>query len=707
MDDKQPDNNIGRSSLQLQMKDTMTQQSQQASLLGQQLGNYQLVTLLAQGGFAAVYLGEHVHLGTNAAIKVLQARLMEKDLRAFRDEARIVARLRHPHIVSIHDYDVRRGMPFLVMDYAPNGTLRHRYPKGTILEPQVIMPYLKQVADALQYAHDRHLVHRDVKPENMLLGLHDELLLSDFGIAVVSQSSRIEKAHEVLGTITYMSPEHFKGKALPASDQYSLAVVVYEWLCGECPFEGATSDIATQHLREVPPSLCARNPNIPPALEEVVFKGMAKDPVQRYPSVMAFAHAFEQACPQAALLLRGSTALSPDAAGLAISGQYHEATVWVPPVGQDGGYATSGPRRVRGGGLLGGRESRRAFLLAGAVSTVGLAAIGTIFYFGMQSSGNVASTTPAATPTNSAQGKILLTHPFNGGQQSALAWSGSDVSMASIYTNATVHVWNSTMGADTIYNSNDNDQPSSLAWSPNGANLAVGYYDSDYVRIWGRKNTDEPLRTYKKHQDSINAVTWSPDGQYIASASGKNVHIWQLQDGSRIHKFSLDTGSVRLLAWATDNTSLATVSDNDTNISIWNVSSSNLNDGPTTTLSGYSSPINNIAWSPDWRYLASANVDATVRVWDVRSKTVIFTYNGHKGAVRAVAWSLNGQQLASAADDGTVQVWHFNDGGNAYTFTKHAKAGSTTPVVAVAWSPSREKGVIASADQRTVLIWQV
>src|SRR5205823_6454650 len=105
---------------------------------GEQLGNYRLIRLLAQGGFADVYLGEHIHLGTEAAIKVLRTRLSSKDLLTFREEARIVARLRHTHIVTVFDFDVRNGIPFIVMDYAPNTTLRQRHPKGSILAPATI-----------------------------------------------------------------------------------------------------------------------------------------------------------------------------------------------------------------------------------------------------------------------------------------------------------------------------------------------------------------------------------------------------------------------------------------------------------------------------------------------------------------------------------------------------------------------------------------
>ena len=217
-----------------------------AQQIGQQLGNYRLVSLLGHGGFADVYLGEHVHLQTQAAIKVLHTQLASEDIEKFRNEALTIAHLVHPHIIRVLDYDVENSIPFLVMDYAPNGSLRDRHPRGTRLPPMVFMPYVRQVASALQYAHDQKLIHRDVKPENMLLGRNNEVLLSDFGIALVTQSSFSQSTEDVvIGTMAYMAPEQIQGKARPASDQYALGVVVYEWLSGMKPFNGSYVEIVT------------------------------------------------------------------------------------------------------------------------------------------------------------------------------------------------------------------------------------------------------------------------------------------------------------------------------------------------------------------------------------------------------------------------------------------------------------------------------
>lgn len=263
--------------------------------VGQKLGNYHLVRLLGEGGFAEVYLGEHVHLGTQAAIKVLHTQLTTDDIETFRHEARMIAQLEHPNIVRVLDFGVEGKTPFLVMSYAAHGTLRQRHPKGNRLPLETVVSYVKQVADALQYAHDEKLIHRDVKPENMLVGKRQDILLSDFGIAVMAQSSRYQNAQDMAGTISYMAPEQIQGKPRPASDQYSLGTVIYEWLTGTRPFHGSLTEMVGQHLSATPPLLREKLPTLSPAVEEVVMKALAKDPKERFVKVSDLAIALEEA----------------------------------------------------------------------------------------------------------------------------------------------------------------------------------------------------------------------------------------------------------------------------------------------------------------------------------------------------------------------------------------------------------------------------
>jgi len=270
--------------------------SDNINIVGQQVGNYRLDRLLGHGGFADVYLGTHVYLHTQAAIKILHTELDEEGIEAFRNESLTIAHLIHPHIVRVLDFDVENNNPFLVMDYAPNGSLRQRHSKGNRLPSATIVSYVQQVASALQYAHDQKLIHRDVKPGNMLLSHNNEVLLSDFGIALVSQSSRNQQTEDVvIGTMSYMAPEQIQGKARPASDQYALAAVVYEWFCGTKLFRGSYIELVTQHLSAPPPPFSEHGVQVPPAVEQVVFRALSKDYHQRFPRVQDFAHALEQA----------------------------------------------------------------------------------------------------------------------------------------------------------------------------------------------------------------------------------------------------------------------------------------------------------------------------------------------------------------------------------------------------------------------------
>ncbi len=266
--------------------------------VGRQLGNYHLTRLLGEGGFAQVYLGEHVHLQTRAAIKVQRTVLTEEDREQFRKEAQTVAKLDHPNIVRVLEFGVEGDTLFLVMSYAPNGSLRQRHSKGSVLPLPTVVSYVKQVAAALQFAHDQKLMHLDIKPENMLVGTRNEVLLSDFGLATVTRSTRSTNLEDksVGGTALYMAPEQFRNDPCLASDQYALAIVVYEWLCGTPPFSGDPLQLAHQHRDIPPPPLRDKNPALPSAVEQVVLKALAKDPHERFENVQAFATSLEEAC---------------------------------------------------------------------------------------------------------------------------------------------------------------------------------------------------------------------------------------------------------------------------------------------------------------------------------------------------------------------------------------------------------------------------
>ena len=259
--------------------------------VGQQLGNYRLARLLGRGGFADVYLGQHIHLNTQAAIKILRTQLESKDIERFRTEARTLAHLIHPRIVRLLDFGIEDNIPYLIMGYASNGSLRQQYPSGTIRPLEKIVSIVIKVAEALQYAHDKKIIHRDVKPENMFMDEDNEVVLGDFGIAVLSRTSESQQTQDVRGTFTYMAPEQLQGHPSRASDQYSLGVVIYECLTGTVPFNGSSAEIMSQHLLIAPPPILQRAPLVSPLVEQVVLKALEKDPDRRFRSVRELAQA--------------------------------------------------------------------------------------------------------------------------------------------------------------------------------------------------------------------------------------------------------------------------------------------------------------------------------------------------------------------------------------------------------------------------------
>src|SRR5690242_2420271 len=170
-------------------------------LVGKRIGNYHLLGMLGKGGYGNVYLGEHIYHKTKAAIKLFHRHISDIDLEEILNEARTIARLEHPHIIRIFECNIDNENPFLVMSYAPHGSLRQHHPRGSRLSCAQVVSYVQQIAAALQYAHEHKLVHRDVKPENMLVGEDKQILLSDFGLVTFARTTGSQTTGDMRGTV--------------------------------------------------------------------------------------------------------------------------------------------------------------------------------------------------------------------------------------------------------------------------------------------------------------------------------------------------------------------------------------------------------------------------------------------------------------------------------------------------------------------------
>ncbi len=260
---------------------------------GQTLGHYRLTQLLARGSSADIYLGNHISLKNQGqvAIKIFQTRLASDERKDFIDEVSDLSRLTHHNIIKIQDFFVYDDMPIIVMKYTPHGSLQARI-RGLALPLNTVVVYVKQIAQALQYAHNQNRLHRNLKPENLLIGLDGEVLLTSFSMEQISRSRKNDASQ---GTVAYMAPEQFLGKPTPASDQYALGIIVYEWLSGTRPFKGTYDEIVAQHKEQLPTPLQEITPTVPPEVGEVVMTALAKNPEERFQDIQTFADALEHA----------------------------------------------------------------------------------------------------------------------------------------------------------------------------------------------------------------------------------------------------------------------------------------------------------------------------------------------------------------------------------------------------------------------------
>jgi serine/threonine protein kinase len=260
---------------------------------GQLVGNYRLIAELGRGVTSTVYLGVHAFLlQREVAVKLLHrvylSSQVERD--CLLEEAYMLDMLRHPHILPLLDAGSWDGFPYLVMEHASQGTLKHRLDRhpGQPLTTEEALSILAQIGDALQYAHQQRVIHRDLKPSNILFNARGEALIADFSIAIIL--STVDTTQRgIAGTPAYMAPEQFQGYASPRSDQYALGCLAYELLTGRGPFTAPDPiAMAFKHAMEWPVPPSRYNPNIPRHIELAVLQAMAKQRKERHADVATF-----------------------------------------------------------------------------------------------------------------------------------------------------------------------------------------------------------------------------------------------------------------------------------------------------------------------------------------------------------------------------------------------------------------------------------
>src|SRR3954453_3427131 len=244
---------------------------------------YRVVRHLANGGMAGVWEAEDELLGRSVAVKVLASHLSEDERarrRYLREALSPTGLSSPPHVVTIYDVGEHDGRAFMVMELMRGGTVGERLKAGRAIADETALRWLREAAGALDAAHDAGVVHRDIKPGNLLLDEHDRLAIADFGIACLAMEDQLTATGQVLGTAAYISPEQPVGaSATPASDRYALAVVAFELLTGTKPFEAEHfAAQARAHVEDAPPAVSVRDPSLPRGVDPVLARGMDKDP---------------------------------------------------------------------------------------------------------------------------------------------------------------------------------------------------------------------------------------------------------------------------------------------------------------------------------------------------------------------------------------------------------------------------------------------
>lgn len=612
------------------------------------IASYRILGELGRGGMGVVYLAEQPGLERQVALKMLlhadHSTAVEKE--RFLREALAIARIDHPNIVQIHEIGEHEGKPFFSLELISGVTLAEKL-NGTPMKPIDAAQMVETLSRAMEVAHQAGVIHRDLKPVNVLLNRDDSPKITDFGLARDLREVGRTRSGAILGTPSYMAPEQAQGKSREvstATDVYSLGAILYECLTGRPPFRGADlMETLRQVIVEEPLSPCQLQPGIPRDLETICLKCLQKDPRRRYVSAKALAEDLQHYLNGEPIMARpvGRTERlwrwckrSPTVASLLLL----LFVVLVSGVAVSCYFAAQAIQRAE----TAQQEKERANRKSGEAARRAEAE--------SRANANLkraVKEVDAQRQVAETARRTMAVEKENAERQRELA----EVRFYAIQLSQAQQKWRNGNAVRAV------EILESCRWD-------LRDFEHQYLRTLIHE-TWTPL---PGHTNSVTSVTHSPDGELFASASPDGtVRIWDAKVRKVIRVFKGGTSPVHCVAFNREGTRVA-VADGARSVpgkvQIWDVQKREV----VLTLMGHTGEVTRVAYSPDAKLIATGSHDDTVKVWDARSGQEKLTFAGHEKNVNDLAFSPDGTKIASASKDSTVQVWDVATGKVSQTF---------------------------------------
>lgn len=687
---------------------------------GRILGDYRLIEEIGRGGMGVIWEAEQLSIPRRVALKLLQApaALSTQSLVRFRREAEAGGRLAHPGIVAIYAAGELEGHPFIAQELIPGGfTLAdhlaerreaRELPAEHYREVAILFAL---VADALGAAHGMGVIHRDVKPSNVLIAPDGRPVVADFGLAKIEAELSLSRSRQLMGTPYYMSPEQARGARVDArSDVFSLGAALYEALTMRRPFEGDTTEQVLERIREASPSDPRRlRSRVPRELAVICTKALEERPEHRFGSMAEFAADLRRFLADEPILARPtgsarrtvkwmrrhpvwSVGLGVGSAALVVVSALLLALLRADEARRRSERSANVHRIARaltaGAGSI-DRDRVQAELdrcpeeLRGWAwryidytidrSTASIEVrpgeqVGHVIHLEVGSDGETAlvTTTEGDHLLVDLVSKVVVGSYGEASFPWSLAAFGGDGrrvfapvpdSPGRVPSSAAgIAAFDGGPGSPAAWIlETEVDDLSVLAASPDGELLVTGRRRSGSVDVWDL-GTGERIRSVEAHSARLRDVAFDPAGQWFATASRDGtVVVWDRADLSAPGKILMTVpGDVYALAVAPDGVQLA-AGGRDSKIYLWDTAS--WSPGPVPTLKGHSGPVRALDYSPGGELLVSASVDRRIHLWDVHSGEIVHTYQGHGDAVTAVAFTAGGRQVVSGSPDGTLKLW--------------------------------------------------